>query len=322
MGSVVSSAMAPDPSSSMNSQSALADQQAQIAGDQWNFYKQNYQPIEQQLTQDTQTGLPIDQNASATKMVGAVDNSSNAANAGLGFATQQLGDYNSTYAPELKSYFNDLSKGVDPETYVAQAHTDVAGAFDKARQQNRMTMASYGLNPAGGNFQNQEMQTGVQEAQADANAENTARIGAQNLNLERKGAAANVGQSVLSNAVTGINSGVNNMGAVAARYGMLTDANYNRQIQTINAGNRLVNQAQTGLNQATNAYNNLVPQQTNYANNVANGIGGLAGLGYQYFNNPSPGTTAPNNPFNGSGPLVNYGNTVPAGTVNLSVPQY
>lgn len=276
----------------MGQQSALADKQAQIAGDQWDFFKQNYQPIESAFSANALTGLPIDQNAEAKNMVGAVDTSSTAAKSGIDFASGQLGDYQSTYAPELKSYFDELSKGVDPEQYAAQAHSDVTSAFAKQDQANKINMASYGLNPGGGNWENMERQTGVQEAEADANAQNQARLYAQNLNLERKGQAANVGQTVLNNAMTGINTGVNNMGAVAARYGLLTDANFNRQMQAINTGNRLVNQAQSGLSSATNAYNNLVPQQMSYANNIATGAGNIAGLAYNAFNAPATGLPA------------------------------
>lgn len=102
------------------------------------------------------------------------------------------------------------------------AHGDVTQAFSRARDATTRTMASYGVNPASGQFGNMTLRSNLDEAKADVLAQETARQTARDTGFNKAVAATGVAQNISSvgrglpaTAITGTAAAANTSAATA-----------------------------------------------------------------------------------------------------------
>ena len=116
-------------------------------------------------------------------------------------AEKTFAHYEKTFKPlEEQLGTEALTYGTpeEQERAAAEAHGDVTQAYGRARDAQRRSMASYGINPASGRFADVDLKMNLDEARAGAGAQNLARRGVRDLAFAKKMDVAGLGRGLPS----------------------------------------------------------------------------------------------------------------------------
>jgi hypothetical protein len=135
-----------------DAQARLANQQADMSAEQWNYWKQLFLPIQQQLSADQLgTYLPLKR----------------------AMAEQ----YQNVYMPFENQMFQDVQEGIKPnfEEVMGKASGDVEQAFSKAQDASNRGLMRYGINPNSGRFAGNQRGLDIAKSAMDAGSRTLAR---------------------------------------------------------------------------------------------------------------------------------------------------
>ena len=215
--------------------SDLAKEQAQLAREQWERYKQIYGPLEEQQVAAQQalidTTLPLQ-----LEWYGAMG--------------QDIDLYNQ-YRDLERKFFDESMKGISPDELAGRYSADVEKGFGLQRDQLTRNLSRYGINPNSGKFTSAMTDLARDEALAKAGARTKAYRDAQDINLNRLGQAINVrkglspalpqyaspsGAGLASNATTGLSSAGSAFTNLAGTAANTASKTYSSAAQTIGSG--------------------------------------------------------------------------------------
>lgn len=240
--------------------SALAAKQAQLAQEQWDYYKDIYQPLEEARAQEELYNIELNRPLNAA------------------LVDQSL--YNiSAYRPVEEEFVSQSLAGLDPATFAQQAGADVASAFD---QQNEISLRnakrSGSYNPNSGSYQKLQQTGDLSRALASAGAQTQARRDAKSYNLGLLGNALNVRSSLPSQTSTTAGTGSNLLSSatsgLSSATSSLANAASNANTAATVASNAAASKADTigsGIGMGLGVLNNYSNQQ--YQNSLLKGLG-------------------------------------------------
>lgn len=167
---------------------------------------------------------------------------------GLDWNKERYGEWRELFMPMLQELQDEAGRERTPDYGVIAA--DVGSAFDSSQDINRRTMMRYGMQPGDGAMQQAEVSYGLGRARAMVDARNKARLSMRDDRFNRMSQVYGMGNTMLSSALGGINSGYGNaMGAAGNAAGM-----YGQQAATHGAG------AAAGMQMMMSGANSLANQ--------------------------------------------------------------
>lgn len=168
----------------------IAERQQAMAEEYFDFWQDEYKPLEQAQIEANMELLPQQTRLEAARMT----------------AEEQLLPLNTEYQtgllnsriqetrnaqPVLSEYYKQALQGVNPDQKVTQARTDVAAAFKDQEQTLRRNAARMGLNPNSNRYAESMGAGGLSQARAAAGAMTQARNTAEDTNFSRLQSATN-----------------------------------------------------------------------------------------------------------------------------------
>ncbi len=263
-------------------QAAIAAQQAQLARDQWDYYKDIYQPLEKSLVSEVN---PRARPSAGGGMAGAaaqvMGDGSGAGGSGEGlYDTEAQWRANTTPLSHISEINPDYQGVAD------RASSDVASSFDKSAEIGNRNMYRLGLNPNSGNALALNRLSDIERARADAGSQNSARE-----NERRYTDSANTSIRQFNTNVDAQNTGLAQWNATFNRN--LNTENFNRRMAVAGLGKGISAQAQQGLNNAGTTQGNIAATQGNIAANQAyNTSRFVSGLPWGQWTKPNTTGTA------------------------------
>ena len=174
----------------------------------------------------------------ADAQTSAADKQYGIANRQQDLAEQQYQDYKDTYQPLEHQLVNDAQtadSNANQQIAADRASSDVIQAYDTARANQKRQLTSFGVNPNSGRADALDARMNVDEAAAQAGAQNNARQQVKNLAYAKKIDAASIGKGL----------------PAAASSGLATAAS-----TTSAAGGNMARAGQYGIDSANAQYNN------------------------------------------------------------------
>jgi hypothetical protein len=260
--------------------SDLAKEQAQLAREQWERYKQIYGPLEEQQVAAQraliESSLPVQLEYLAAQRA-LIDPTFNlqlkqmeaqreVLDASLPSLLQDIDLYNQSRDVERQFYEKSL-EGVSPEKLAGQYTADVNKAFSGARDKLARDMSRYGIAPNSGRYASALSNLARSEALATAGARTKAYRDADELSWNRLGQATNVRKGLSPSVPVGTTPGIG-----------LTPL----QVNTL-SGQSLANNAATGLSSAGSTFANLAGTAANAASKTYSSAAQTIGLGLSGF---------------------------------------
>lgn len=145
-------------------------------------------------------------------------------NLNMGQAQQAANEYNTYGLPAATNFYNQASQFSTPAYQQQQAQLalgDMKTAEASQQQQNRMQMASMGINAASPMAMALQSQNAVGNAAGEAGAMNRARQAAQQMGLQVAGSAASFGNTGVAN-ISGLGAGA--AGNASSGFGIASGA--------------------------------------------------------------------------------------------------
>lgn len=225
-----------------DAQARLANQQADQSAEQWDYWKQLYLPVQQQLSADQLgTYLPLQRSMAE--------------------------QYRDVFMPFENQMFQEVQEGIKPdyEGVMGKASGDVAQGFAKTQEASNRGLMRYGIDPNSGRFAGVNRGLDIAESAMDAGSRTLARERetkrVDDTNWNRK--------AQLYGMKKGVSSG-----------GMPTDFSGNAMGLSNSAMSGLGNAAQSNLGLGNQAYN--IGQSSAYGmgsgiQSLSNSLGSLFG---------------------------------------------
>lgn len=219
----------------------LAQDQLQMAKDQWSRYQSIYDPYERASAEE------------ATREIGLY---APLKNQEVAYRTASLDDAQrrlSLYAPLEESIVQEATQDPQYSRAMGQASADVHSAFQGARESNARTAAGLGL--SANRLASMQAATRLQEAAADAAGRTNARAAVDNQTWAKKlsamglrgGATANLEAPRATTSSTGLTSSLGLMSGAMSGLGSVAGAYGNRAAAYNSMSGASANDAAQGL---------------------------------------------------------------------------
>jgi hypothetical protein len=135
----------------------------------------------------------------------------------------QYGLYQDYSGDVFDNLFQEINQQVDYEGATGRATADVNQAYDAQQRADERQKFRYGVNPASGNFQEQQRQNGLSKAITNVDVRNKARREEDDKHWARLLTGANTVQGFLSNSVNAGNAAMGGMQNASSGYGNLAN---------------------------------------------------------------------------------------------------
>lgn len=216
----------------------IAQQQANLGNQQWNYYLQTFQPYETALAQSNKN--LIAPNESLTKKQMQAQESlipvrTEAAQQAYGAAADEL----KAAKPVTAKFYEQAMKGVNIGNRMRESGATVSQQFDNSMGQTTRTLARMGVNPNSASAGSALSKYGIERAKAVGGAMTSARNQAEAENFQRLNAAMAAKQGAYGVAAQGTpyNAGNANQGGYQLTSPAMTAMQqYSNAIQANQAG--------------------------------------------------------------------------------------